>query len=200
MNFPQTEGNLWQVVGITGKKQHGKDTLGKYLVNRYGYIRIAFADAIKEMLRPSFGFSEEQLNGTLKEVEDPFWKISPRKVMQFVGTELFRNKMPELIPEVESNFWVLIVKKKILDILQVQPEAKFVITDVRFENELEFINKMNGLTICVVRPTLFDNLEYSHSSESNIENLKVQSKIINDGSIEELHECFNNILFSSCPS
>ena len=33
------------IIGITGRKRHGKDTLGDYLVSNYGYTKIGFADA-----------------------------------------------------------------------------------------------------------------------------------------------------------
>ena len=193
--------NYPKIVGITGKKRHGKDTLGNYLVEHYGYIRVAFADAIKDMLRCSFGFSEEQLNGSEKENADPFWKVSPREVLQFVGTELFRDQMSQLIPNVGSDFWVWIVRKKILDILEKNPEAKFVISDVRFPNELEFIQnigkELKGVTtIRVDRPTFNDStIGIQHLSETQIENLKVEHVILNDSSIEHLYESLDSIFF-----
>lgn len=180
MNYPQ-------VIGIVGRKQHGKDTTANYMVEKYGYIRIAFADAIKDMLKCSFGFSEEQLNGNLKETIDEFWKIKPRQVLQFVGTELFRDKMGELIPHIETNFWVFIVKKKIHDTLKVNPHAKFVMSDCRFENEVNFIKEMGGQMIHVFRPTIENNSESNHSSEKYIDDLPFDFKIINDGSLDNLH-------------
>ena len=37
---------LPKIIGISGRKYHGKDTIGDYLVNKYGYKKIAFADPI----------------------------------------------------------------------------------------------------------------------------------------------------------
>jgi hypothetical protein len=181
MTFPQ-------IIAITGKKQHGKDTVGNYLAEKYGYIRLSFADAIKDMLRVSFGFSEEQLNGSQKENVDLFWKITPRQVMQYVGTELFRDKMSALIPHVGQNFWVLILKKKIYDRLEINPEAKFVIPDLRFQNELDFVNEMGGFTISVVRPEMDNNAFSDHSSETTVEQLKTNINLINSRSIEHLQD------------
>jgi hypothetical protein len=186
--------NLPNIIGITGKKQHGKDTMGDYLVKNYGYKRLAFADAIKEVVKNSFGFTEEQLNGSLKDTVDDFWKVKPRQVFQFVGTELFRNKMSELIPEVESNIWVIIIYKKILDEWIVNPTAKFVITDLRFPNELNLINSLNGFTVRIDNPNVLSNLESNHESETNIDGLMVQSTIVNDGSIVDFYKSIDQLL------
>jgi hypothetical protein len=185
-----------RIIGITGRKQHGKDTIGNYLVEKYGYTRIAFADAIKDMLRPTFGFTEEQLHGHKKEEIDDFWQITPRQVLQFVGTELFRDQMATLIPHVGTDFWVCIVKKKILDLRKINPHAKFVITDVRFENEMECIREFNGTTIRIVRSTMAETAESHHSSENTVDSLNVDFQIANDSSLESLHQTVDSLIFS----
>lgn len=177
------------IIGICGYKRNGKDTLGDYLVSNYGYTKIGFADAMKEACKNIFGFNDEQLYGDLKEYEDEFWKISPRKTLQFVGTELFRHRISELLPDVKDNIWIKVVEKKILD----NPDKKYVITDVRFFNEFEFINKYNGLTIKVKRDTI-DN-DDSHISESFIDNIYTDFTITNNGTLEELYEKLNAIIF-----
>jgi hypothetical protein len=37
------------IIGLTGFAQHGKDSVGAFLVERYGYTRFAFADQLREM-------------------------------------------------------------------------------------------------------------------------------------------------------
>lgn len=182
------------IVGILGKKRHGKDTIADYMVKHHGYTRIAFADALKDIVRYSFGFSEEQLNGNLKETVDDFWKIKPRQVLQFVGTELFRDKMGELLPDVESNFWVFIVKKRIHDILALNPEAKFVISDCRFENEVNFVKEAGGNIIRVRRPAIQFDDDSNHSSELYIDTLPFDFDIVNDGSLEQLYKNIQSII------
>jgi hypothetical protein len=92
------------------------------------------------------------------------------------------------LPEVKDDIWVKVVEKTILQ----NPDKKYVITDVRFNNELEFIKKYNGLTIKVQRDTL-TNID-SHISESYIDELQTHYTIKNSGTIEELYENFNNIV------
>jgi hypothetical protein len=175
------------IIGITGYKRHGKDTLGDYLVSKHGYTKIGFADALKEACRQIFGFNDDQLYGNLKENNDEFWKTSPRKVLQFVGTELFRNQISTILPEVKEDIWVKVVEKQIL----LNPDKKFVITDIRFNDEYELIKKYNGITIKVQRDSI--NNTDAHISEMLIENFKTNFTVKNNGTIEELYKNFDYI-------
>jgi len=178
----------YNLIGICGRKRHGKDTLGDYLVQHYGYTKIGFADALKEACRCIFGFNDDQLYGDLKEVNDEFWGASPRKVLQYIGTDLFRFKIAEILPQVNDEIWIKVVENKILQ----NPDKKYVITDVRFENELAFIKRLNGLSIKVQRSTL--KATDDHISESFIDQLLTDCVIKNNGTLEQLYEKLNNIL------
>lgn len=182
-----------RVVGITGKKGNGKDTVGEHLVKKHGYVRIAFADALKDACRCIFGFTEEQLYGGLKEEVDEFWQTSPRIILQFVGTELFRDKMLEIMPWINKNIWVEVVKKKMTDIWKTNPNAKFVITDVRFPNEMDMIKSFNGVTIRVNRPNV-NNIVDPHPSEILIDTLPVMFEIENIETLNELYSKVDNII------
>jgi len=171
-----------KIVGITGRKFNGKDTLGKYFIDELGYKKLAFADSLKEGCRCIFGFTDEQLYGEKKEEIDEFWKATPRKVLQFVGTELFRNQLAEIMPHLGHDIWVEVVRKKILD----NPDTNFVITDVRFPNECEIIKKMGGIIIRVNRDSVNTTVDL-HQSEIEIEKLDVDTVIQNDGSIDDLY-------------
>lgn len=178
-----------KLIGITGKKQHGKDTLGQFFVNNYDFERLAFADALKEACRHIFGFTEEQLYGNKKEDIDEFWGVSPRTVYQYVGTDLFREQMYKIIPKTGKNIWVDVIKKQILDKWKKNPNICFVITDVRFDNEVDMIRKMGGIMIKVVRS--IENSDDNHPSESNVDSLSVDHIVLNNGSKTTM---YNNII------
>lgn len=183
------------IIGITGRKRHGKDTLGDHLVKNHGYTKIGFADALKDACREIFGFSEEQLYGNLKEVDDPFWKTSPRKVLQYVGTELFRERISEILPEVGQDIWIKVVENKILSEQLTNPDKKYVITDVRFENELQFIKRLKGQVIKVQRDVKSIDNTCDHASETYIDSIEANFTIKNDGTLEELYEKLDTYLF-----
>ena len=175
-----------KIIGITGRKYNGKDTLGNLFVNNYGYKKLAYADPLKEACRCIFNFTDEQLYGDKKEIDDEFWHVTPRKVLQYVGTDMFRTHIKNVIPHVENNIWVEVVKKQILDGLKNDPNAKFVITDVRFPNEAKMLQDLGGIVVRVKRDSVNTETD-THASELMIENLEVNHEILNNGTIDELH-------------
>ena len=67
----------------------------------------------------------------------------------------------------------------------------WIITDMRFENELEAVVNKGGITIKVVRPgTVVGN----HPSEVALDGFIMHYEIINDGTMEELVEKVREIL------
>lgn len=174
----------YRVIGITGRKFSGKDTLGNFFVNEFGYQKIAYADALKEAVKSIFDFDDEQLNGSKKEVIDDFWNKTPRQILQFVGTDLFRNHTHELLPNIGKDIWCQVVKRKILNKFNENPCSKFVITDARFENEVNVIRELNGTVINLYRDTGYTD---NHESEALIDTLYYDYKFENNSSKNELY-------------
>jgi hypothetical protein len=97
--------------------------------------------------------------------------------MQFVGTDLFRNQLQLLIPFVKEDIWILCVKNKLADVTK-----KIIVSDIRFENELNMLKEFGGKIINIERLTEFDD---KHISETL--NLYCDYKIANNGLIDELY-------------
>ena len=182
-----------QFIAITGRKSNGKDTLGNYLVKNYGYKRISFADPIKEICKTLFKFNNKQLNGSLKETKDEFWNVTPREVFQYVGTDLFRYQISTIMPHIENNFWIAVMKRTILKELEINPQQKFVITDLRFQNEFDFCREMDCLIIRVSR-SVPENQFNQHESEIYIDTLPVDACIENNSSLEDLYKAMRLLL------
>lgn len=174
------------IIGICGYKQSGKDTLGKYFIDNLGFIRVAFADPLKEACRCIFGFNDEQLYGDKKETEDEFWKVSPRVVLQYVGTDLCRNQLEYIIPHLGKDIWIESARKTIQKIISENKNANIVITDCRFPNEIEMIKKLGGTVIRITRKSISSS--DMHASELHIATLKVDYEVGNDGTICDLYE------------
>jgi dephospho-CoA kinase len=175
------------LIVLSGRKGSGKDTVGEYLVQK-GFIRYAFADALKDICKILYSLSNEQLNGHLKEVVDQRYNKTPRELLQFTGT-LLRNN-------IHIDIWANIVKNKLL----ATRNANVVITDLRFQNELDIINCFGGFIINIERPALLENHFNLHESEQQI--LPYNLKIVNNGTIIELWQqidlflnSFNNSYF-----
>ena len=187
------------IIGFLGKKGSGKDTAVRYLVENYKYKRYAFGDPVKEVCRTMFNFSDNQLYGSEKEVNDPHWNITPRQAFQVIGTNFAQfgiyKYLPDLIDTVpHRSFWVKKFVKwynneKILD-----DKIKVAISDVRFIHEVDEIKKQNGIIIKLI--TNNKNHDY-HISEKEIDLIKnenIDYTIENTGTLEELHNNIQKIL------
>jgi len=175
------------IIGITGNKQSGKDTSANYFIKKHNFIKLSFAQPLKEICKVLFDFNEEQVNGSKKEEIDEFWKVTPRSIMQFLGTEIFRNEISKIIPNIKENFWTKIMEQKILN----NNNKHIVIPDVRFSNEVDLIRKFNGIIIQIHRNTGIIDF---HSSETELNKIIPDYIIENNDTIDELYKKLKYII------
>ncbi len=181
------------IIGILGKKYNGKDTIADHLVKKYGFKKIAFADPVKDMCRLLFGFNERQLYGDLKEVVDSNWGVSPRTVMQYLGTDVFRRDINKIMPHIKENFWINCVRTRYLNMLKEDPKVLLVISDVRFANEVDIIHELKGPVFKVERDVV--NSNDIHESEKNIDLIKNYDYLIsNNKSVQDLYDKIDSII------
>ena len=121
------------IVGITGKAQHGKDTAGQVFMN-HGFLRIAFADKLKEIVNSSDMVSEEDIISK----SDHY-----RSVLQAVG-----HMARELV---DPDFWIKKVWSDPDIIAHLSAGSNIIVTDIRYPNEADHILRSGGYVIRVVR-------------------------------------------------
>lgn len=144
---------MQKVIGICGLKGSGKDTIAKIICeNDSSFITLAFADKVKDIVALMFGWSREMLSGRTiesrewREQPDEYWStvfgfdFTPRKALTTIGTDLIHDTFLK-------HIWDLTVKKHILE----DKMHNFVITDVRFPNEIEMIKSIGGSIVQVER-------------------------------------------------
>lgn len=126
-----------KILLLTGAAGSGKSTIAKALIRPGNVVRLPFAAPLKAMLA-GLGLNDEQLNGSLKEVDcDVLSGRSPRYAMQTLGTEWGRDIMGR---DFWTNLWRISVGKV---------EAQVVIADdYRFENEFQAALQV-GVTIAI---------------------------------------------------
>jgi hypothetical protein len=173
------------ILGIVGKKRSGKDEVADYLIDQFGFTRYKFADPIKTSVAEIFLWDDEWVNGKYKETIDPRWNISPRQAQQAMGTELFRQRLQEILPLfkelIGSDIWVKRFQYW-YDSFTEKPNV--VISDVRFLNEANTIKSMGGHIIKLEREGLI-SID-THSSEMEIDSIVPDSVIYNDSTIAGL--------------
>lgn len=170
------------IIGIAGKKGSGKDTVAGIMKKILGkkVKLLSFADPLKMGCIEMFGLDKDIVYGTQtkKEEINEFWNTSVRKILQIVGTELMKHTLPKYIPEM-NDVWIRMMEKKIFG---NKEDDIFIITDVRFMDEYEFVKKNNGLMVKIVRNINDRNDE--HISE-NVD-IPCDYFINNNFSLEEL--------------
>ena len=170
------------VVGISGRSGAGKDTLADILVAEHGFVKLTVAGPLKEVVARVFGLTHDQLHGAAKNVADPFWHVSPREILQKVGTDLFRDKFSECFPEIGRDLWVLVLRKALCDC----PGNRIVVSDIRYQNELATLGP-HAFSVRIVRDSDACRLPGTaavHASEAL--DFHVDRTVENDGSLEEL--------------
>ncbi len=175
------------LIGLTGYKGVGKDTAAQWLIDEQGYVKLAFADKLKEAVANLFGL-------TLGEVEllknDLTWvsihwplsegvrEMSFRELLQRFGTEMGRHTFGE-------DFWVEIWEREFYDInTTTGRHIPIVATDVRFENEAQKIHELEGKLIRVMRPGYDSD---GHASEVELPSHYIDAVVMNEGTIEDFH-------------
>lgn len=182
------------LIGFLGKKHRGKDTCCDYIVEKYGYKSNSFAGPLKRGIQEWFGFSDNQLFTELKEEIDENWGISPRKAFQLIGTELGRNIIPKLLPNLNTSFWI-----KSFDIwYEKNKNLDIVVSDVRFQDEVDYIRSKGGIIIKITRKECdeYEIVETDlHKSEIEIDKIKNYTLgIDNDGNLNDLYLKLDDIV------
>ncbi len=204
------------LIGISGKAGAGKNELGNMLSKLSGYPTLGLADSLKQKVNTLFGWDERHSFGVLKEEEqytqaihisrvnlilntcwnglvdmdygklrsfydvfNPYmcfdnsgfvqWKISPRKAYQLFGTEFARKN-------IKDSIW-----------LDLAEDTNVIWTDVRFDNEAQYLKDKGGVLIKVIADRATTK-ESSHSSEAGVDESYIDIVVDNTGTLKKLEK------------
>lgn len=172
---------MQRIVCLCGYKRSGKDYVADILREHHGYQHMQIAHKLKETLRVMFGFNDDQLHGAFKETVDPVWKITPRRAMEFMGTEIGQYDMQKFVPGIGRNFWI----RSLIQDPTMNSSASVVISDFRFAHEIDELKRaFPDRTVCVVRienPNV--GLNSTHVSETTVDRLTHDILFRNDKTV-----------------
>lgn len=165
------------IIGISGKKLSGKDTLCKALLDNADVkgLRIGFADALKEEVSRACNVSKSHIEQH---------KSRFRPILQWWGTDYRRHyNGPE--------YWVDQALIKI-DTACNDGYELIIIPDVRFLSEAKPLYDLGAHLIRVARP---NTTEDNHPSETELDNYKhFHYTVLNRGTIMDLEKEARTIL------
>lgn len=202
------------IIGLVGFIGSGKGTVASYLVDRYNFQNISFASTLKDAVSAVFQWPRHLLEGDTKDSRlwreeiDQWWSnrldiphLTPRWILQNWGTDILRHYF-------HDDIWIASLEYKLLN----EDHLKFVLSDVRFPNEIAMLNRLSGQAWWIQRGPLpnwalnnyenFSDLHQHmtkyypniHSSEWSWLLSKVDHIIKNDQDISELHKKIDQCL------
>lgn len=184
------------LIGLMGKKGSGKTTGAQYLINKYHFVEESFANPLKKACQELFLLSHSQVFGTQEEKEtpDPRWfRCSPRKILQYVGTDLLRDNLDKIMPGIGKDIFTHRFKLWYEEELIKNPLLCVVISDVRFQNEVDFIQSLGGTIIKINRETGIES--DSHPSEMEMNRITNFDYLIdNNATLDEFYQKLNSCL------
>lgn len=198
------------IIGLVGFIGSGKGTVGDIFVSN-GFVKDSFARPLKDACSSMFGWPRDLLEGDTevsrkwREEPDVFWSekfgytFTPRYALQLMGTEAGRNVFHE-------DIWVI-------SLLNRARGRNVVVTDVRFKNEINYIQQNGGIIIRVKRgeePEWYELAEDAnqgfYSAKLHMEELGIHQSewdwvgsefnyiIENDGTVDDLGNRVKSIL------
>ena len=205
------------IVGISGFIGSGKGTVGTVLTEKYEFRKDSFAASLKDACSVMFDWPRDMLEGETKESRawreevDQWWStklgienLSPRLALQLIGTDVFRNNFSDAI-------WFTTLENRI----RKNPDKHVVISDVRFPNEIKFIQDQGGIMIRVNRgqlPVWYETALLANKGNSLAKNAmttlysgahlsewawvgaKFDYELNNDGTLEMLEEQVSKVI------
>lgn len=166
-----------KLIGLAGFAGSGKDTLYTELVAakiRAGDLttpirRFAFADILKDELACALGLSSTQA------INDD--KAAYRELMQAWGATRRRLNLAYWICKLDNAMgWASHIDTFASN---PPPESYNVVTDVRYENEVDYIRSQGGIIVLVSRPGV--GPAYGHESEQLPHRIKPDFQVENCG-------------------
>lgn len=153
----------------------GKDTFAK-VAERFGYMRLAFADELKREAKTLLGRP-----------------IDKKKDRPFL-IELGQRRRAE-----DPAYWIKVVQKRMRQAI-MEGQRKFCLSDCRFPNEYEWLKELGATFIRIeswpgdriargMDPNLMDD-----ESERHIREFPYHYKILNDASLAEYEDRVFNLL------
>lgn len=149
-----------KLIGVSGAREVGKDTFYHILQGRGHHVRrIAFADAIRADLS-----SVQGLSGGAKNLIRPLYQIYGELAKELQGREYWIDRLTAFMAHIPDS------------------NQTFILTDVRFPFEAQWVKDQGGMVVVVERP---QQGEDPHPAENSWREIECDYRIQNTGTISD---------------
>lgn len=167
-----------RLIGLTGYARSGKSTAAAIL-KAHAFHEISFAEPIRDFTRLLLNFTTDDLEAKKEAPIDWLDGVTPRRMMQTLGTEWGRQM-------IHPEIWIRVAMHEAKECL-VEGCSDVVISDVRFVNEAKAIREAGGQIWRIYRDTTEPKPgEVLHPSEAEIVRIPFDGFIANNGTLGEL--------------
>lgn len=173
-------------IAICGKMRSGKDTVGKLLVEKYGFEEFKFSSGITKIIHDYFP-SSVYSNGKVREH------------YQTIG---------QSIRKLDEDVWVRYTSNQIGSHIAHGGNTDIVITDLRQLNELKYL-KDSGFTIIKVESLsnlrvqrakdsgdVFNIDDFNHETELSVDHIEADYVLENNGTLYELESQMRKLMLA----
>ncbi|MCR8576455.1 hypothetical protein [Streptomyces sp. Isolate_219] len=183
-------------IALMGRARSGKDTIAKRLIHQAQYVRVAFADPLKDMalrIDPRIVYGEGLEWGP---------QDTPLSLLvEHVGWERAKDEYPEVrrflqhlgqsIREQDEDFWLRQGLRKLDEAAKWNLPA--VVTDVRYPNEYEALRGRGFVMTRVTRPEPGEIIDWNsiggdHESETALSEHEYDVLVRNNGPLAQLYQ------------
>ena len=167
-------GRIPPIIGLMGAAGAGKSSVASHLIETQQAVRNSFANALRHATADVFRLPPHSMYAVdQKDVVLPQWGLTPRQILQKFGSA---------VRAIHPDVWVHALAVQLLD---VPKGYTAIIDDVRYENEIDFINQYGGVVVEIHRP----GVKYAEDHPS-ARDLSCYADVVvyNDSSVEEAAE------------
>lgn len=183
----------FRVIAFTGEKGNGKDTASEVLRKHpYGFVHMNFADPVRKICKEMFCLTDDEMSKPeLKEKPLERWPFkSPRELMQGIA-QICRDLWP--------GIWVKHLDRRINSVRDYCASYEtalegVVVTDLRYPDEVLMLREQEAQIFKVVNPRVERNEHSNHPSEQHFDEIHPDYIILNNGTIESLHEVVRSFI------
>lgn len=156
------------LIAISGKRRSGKTTLGRILATKFGYHPISLAEPLKNMCSLHFGLSYDQTDGVFKEQPTQYKDYSSDYSPRYLTPREIMIKTGQFYRSIDPDFWTKKLFKQIQEVSQAQMQT-FVVTDVRFKNEMEWMKRHAAICVRLERDQQLTGTSINDPSETELD-------------------------------
>jgi len=171
-----------EIIGLLGHQGVGKNFLAEsvlpQILPKKNTIVIAFADHFKVDSICKHGAEYNKVFGEKD--------YKTRRLLQIVGTEEGRNKFG-------YDIWIRTLETWI-KLLNSRGVERFIISDVRFQNEADWLKSLNGILIKINAPVRYNErlVKETNGNQEKINQIKSHVSEANIDTISNYDICINN--------